>query len=80
MFASIPQGRGQGRAIFIQRSEGSLVARRIRKGYVEEGALEDEADLETEQTCRAVGHQKITGRLESVGTLWCLMWSELRHM
>lgn len=47
---------------------------------MEEGALEDEADLETEQTCQAVGHQKITGRLESVGTLWCLMWSELRHM
>ena len=40
--------------------------------------MEDEADLEMEQTCRAVGHQKTTGRLGSVGTLWCLMWSELR--
>lgn len=37
--ASVPLDREQGHALFIQRSEGWLLVRRIREGYLEEGAF-----------------------------------------
>ena len=52
----------------------------IRKSYLEERALKDE-DLEMGAEVPGSGTPEANReaeRLESVGTLWCLMWSELR--
>lgn len=60
---------------------GHLQLGEIRKGYLEERALENEEDLEMGAEVPGSGTPKANReaeRLESVGTLWCLMWSELR--
>lgn len=53
----------------------------IRKGYLEERALEAEEDLEMGAEVPGSGTPEANReaeRLESVGTLRCLMWSKFR--
>ena len=81
MFVSVPQGGDKDMLSSFGGERGHLQLGEIRKVYLEEWALENEGDLEMGAEVPGSGTPEANReaeRLESVGTPWCLMWSELR--